>query len=534
MAQVIQNSDLDEDKKPAGGQQVTQAGGQAAQASAPGAGASTGGAQGPSQSTVTAYNPNAQRGSGYTNIQRIMQANVGNKLGQAVGGGIQQAGQQTRQQLGQAQQNFQQQSQQNQFGTETNQQLAQNVLNDPTKYVNQPGYTPEGQQGQRFSQLISGQYTGPQGLENAERLQAQAADVNQLGQAIGTQAGRTGLLQRFVGSPQYSAGQQRLDALLLGQASPQLSAAKRAALGLQAQVGTQVGAAQQQGQQLSSEAQGFGTNLQNLLGKNLTSFLSDLETKVGTAQTSRDELNSKIKEQLESGNLSQDLANQLGIKTGQETFNIDPNKFLTQSNVKATEQNIASAQDYARLAALKQLTGNFAPSAASDVFGKFTGQEGQAGQFAATPAFTVDKEGYQKAVQEARDTFKNTLDPVSSQLQTAQNILNWKMGQLTPEEKAEAQQVLMQPGYFQGGVDPKQYLNDPMALGQALISKRQPEAAQGGTRLDWAQANQQTAQQRYNDVLNQLRQSYGTKEYSIVPEDQQSALNDLENAPKVT
>jgi len=408
MAEVITNQDLDENKPKTPGQQNSVVQNTQNKADGNSQIAQNYGGQGankaPTQPAAQPYNPNQQRGSGYTNIQRIVGANQANKLGQTIGGGIQQAGQQTRANIQQAGQQFQNQSNANRFDTAENSQLIGDVLNDPTKYAQMGQNDPNSQAGTQFNRLLSGNYQGPAGLQNAQQLQAQAQDVNQLGQSIGSQGGRQGLLQRFVGAPQYNAGQQKLDALLLGQTGQgDLAAARRSAMGLQNQATSQIGGAAATAQEYANRAREFGQGAQGQLGENLTAQDTALQAKATETQAQRDADLKAVQDALTSGNLNKDVASQLGIDKGQMTYNIDPTKFLQGSSMQASEQNVASGQDYARMNALRQLSGSYGPEAAQNILQKFAGQDKQSGTL--DKAYNLDKEGYQKAVQGAKTDY---------------------------------------------------------------------------------------------------------------------------------
>lgn len=499
---------------------------------------------------VNQSNPNTQKGSGYVNIQKIVNANKNNQLGQTIGNNVQQAGQQTKNNIQQAGQNFQQQSDQNRFDTTDNQQLSQNVLQDPTQYQNNP-------QGQQFTHLLSGQYSGPTTLENADQLQNQARDVSQMGQSIGSAYGRLGLLQRYAGNPNYQAGQQRLDNLILGQTgAPQLQQARQFTQGLQNQFNTQLTGAQNIGKEYTNRAQQFGQNLQGQFTQNLTDQDKSLQDKATQEQISRDTMLQNVHQQLSSGQLNQDLANQLGITQGQRTFNLDPNSFLNESNLKASAQNVANQQDYAKLAALKQLGGTFSPSEAQDIFGKYTGQEAQAGTFDKEKAYTPDKEGYQKAVSARQEDYNNRLNPVQSQYEEAQDINRLATGQLTSQEKQDwdaqnpglrnQMMAIAKLGGNVGDIDQQISLSllrqkYPGAVGpgagggNANLATAAGAAAvgqygavlpamggmlggQGSGPADprqWAAANLQTKQRNLQNIRDQLNQAYGTGTYNI-------------------
>lgn len=475
MAQVITEDDLGKDKNNQPGQNSSLDTPQAS--TGPSSGQGQVNAQGPAQAGAsTSYNPNQQRGSGYTNIQRIVQANQNNRLGQAVGGGIQQAGDQTRQAIGQAQNQFQQQSQQNRADTTQNQQLVQNVLANPDQYT-------QGNQGSQFQKLLSGVYQGPTGLQNAQQLQAQAQDVNQLGQAIGTQGGQMGLLQRFVGNPQYQVGQQRLDSLLLGQTgAPALQQAKRSALGLQAQTGNAISGAEQQAKELAGKTQAFGQAAQNQFGQSVSGLESGLQQKANVEQQQRDAATNALLGQLGQGNLSSDVAQQLGIQSGALNYGIDPTKFVTPSAVKASEQNVASAQDYAKLDALRQLSGQYAPQQAQQILGKFAGQNSQAGALNSAQPYAFDVPGLTQAYQASAQNYHSQLDPLQSALTDAQNHYN---------------SVMNSNG-------------SGSSLGKTLL---------GGV----VTQNLQKAQKQYNDTLQSLQAAYGTGTFNVLPDGSQGS-----------
>lgn len=445
MAQTIDSSDLGNDKanqlsqqNQGSPQQAGQSGGVSSPSSSGGAGGKSpsgaenqpvSGAQqtgqpAQQQSTIQSYNPNKQQGSGYTNIQSVLNANQNNQLGQTVGSGIQGQTAQAQNNLQQSQNQFNQQTNANQANTAGNSQLVQNVLGNTSQYA--PGST-NAQQGQQFQQLMSGQYAGPTQLNNASQIQNQASDVNQLGQATGSQAGQIGLLQRFVGSPQYSKGQQNLDQLLLGQTGgPQLANARRGALQLQGQVGSALSGAQAVGQQQQSQAQNFGQNVQQQFGNTVAGINTGLQQQAQTAQQGANTAYQKAITDLQSGNVTQDEANLLGLTQGEQvTGNSLQNigSFLTQNPNQATAQNVASGQNYAQLDALRQLGGNYAPSAAQNVLQQYAGQDQNANQFQNQQQITGNAAGFNTANQGQISNYNNMVNPVQAKLAQDQSYL---------------------------------------------------------------------------------------------------------------
>lgn len=483
------------------------------------------------QSTVQSYNPNKQQGSGYTNIQRIVQANQGNKLGQTVGQGIQQAGQQVSGQLNQAQNQFQQQTGQNQVNTAQNQQLAQNVLANPDQFID-PN-SAQGQQGNQFSQLLSGVYQGPKTLQNAQQLQGQASDVAQMNQALGSAGGRMGLLSRFVGNPQYNSGQQTLDSLLLGKSQGQdLSQARLATAGLGKKVaGAEQGAEAQAGIQ-SGAAQAFGNQLRDQFGNKISGMDTNLQQQAKDAQTARDTQYQQTIKDLQSGQLNQQEASLLGINPNQEiTENMLNNigNYVTENPLKASAQNIASQQDYARLNALRQLGGQNVNSDTQNILGQYADQDKNAGAFQASQAATPDQSGFNTALQSQLQQYHQMYDPAKQKTDLANQIYT-----LTKQRDA------INPG----GVALGQWTPQGQAL-QNQITQLAPGAGTN-TKQSWAQSNAETASKQYQDTMNNLNSQYGAiRNLQINPNQKPIDIKNiqtasgpqdlgLENMPRVT
>lgn len=443
------------------------------------------------------YNPNQQKGTGYTNIQRVLQANTGNQLGQAVGQGIQQAGQQTQQALGQQQQQFQQQTGQAQFNTDANNQLIQRGLSDPTSL------SPQEQQ--QFQTLISGQYQGPQGLANTNQLQAQAANVGQLTQGLGTAGGRMGVLQQIVGNPQYTQGQAGLDQLLLGkQGGGALAQAKQAVAKIPGQINQATQGAQAQGQEQTGQAQGFGTDTQGKFGTAVTNLNQQLTDQATKAQSQRDADYQKAVQDLQSGTISQKEADLLGLSAGQQlTGNALSNvgQFLTEDPTKASAQNIASAQQYATIDALRKLGGNYSPQDAQAILGQYSGQNDQAGKFAANPAFTADKSGFQSAANAQMQNYQSQLAPSQTKMQSMQELNDLYNQQMAANRAGNQQQAI--------------------AIDQQIRSKF-PGAVGGdfAHNVNWARQQLEQATQGFNATRNALQQQFGgLHSITITPEE---------------
>lgn len=486
MANVIGSEDLGTDQTNQNSQQNGQSQNNATQA---GQAPSQTSGNAPAITSGNVNNPNQQKGSGYTNIQSVLKANQGNQLGSAVGNNIQQTSTSAQDNLKNAQNQFNTQTQANQANTQQNQQLAQNVLNDPTQAVNN-------NQGQQFQTLLSGQYQGPTNLQNASQLQNQAQNAAQQGQALSSVGGRIGLLQQLAGNNQYGSGAANLDNLLLGSSnSPALQAAKRQALTLQGQVGSAIQGAQAQGQQATNQAQQFGTALQNQLGNTVQNTTQNLQQKASNAQADRNTQYQNALKDLQSGNITQQEADTLGVTQGENVYNTlsgnNAAQFLKENPLSANVGNVASAQDYAKMQALQKLAGQYAPENAQNAFQNFQNPS-QAGTFQNSQALTGDQAGLQNAIQSTQSNIQGILGTPQTALNNAQQLIRLQAGQFTPQDYQDAQQM---------GVD------------VANLAKTKFSGAFGGSTAQnqsWAAANLTNSQNALKAAQTQIQNQFGT------------------------
>jgi hypothetical protein len=346
-----------------------------------------------------------QQGSGFTNVQRVAQANQNNRLGQAVGSGVQQVGQQARTAIGAGQQQFQQDTQKNNLDTTENRTQVQNLVQDPTK-ASQADID-------KFSQYRSGQYHGPQGIQNYDELSNQAQQAQQLGQSANTAGGRLALLQRFAARPQqsYTSGQSRLDAALLGQTGSQgLRQARQSTLGIQGQLDQGQQAAQAQAQELQARAAGLKSFTEGQIKGQTDPMHQQLQAAADAANAARDAQVVKAQQDFAAGKVSSDELNELGLGdlAGQETYGTDLSRFISGSGVKADELGVASKEQAAKLNALARLGG-------TEAFG----DEAQAGSFAKNK-YNVDKNAIQQQLAQSKADYDALTGQTQGQIDAAQ------------------------------------------------------------------------------------------------------------------
>ncbi len=170
-----------------------------------------------------------QRGTGFTNISKVLGANVGagQKMGQAIGGQLGQQAEQIRKGIEQGQSQFQaglQKEKQEQAQTIGRATSAigdiQNELkkgDDFYKREDQLLMPPNLEYADIGSKLKTAAYGGPKQIENIVEQQQRAANVAALGRLSGISGGQQELLRsQIAGRGRYGLGQSALDALLLG------------------------------------------------------------------------------------------------------------------------------------------------------------------------------------------------------------------------------------------------------------------------------------------------------------------------------
>lgn len=405
-----------------------------------------------------------QVGTGFTGVQRIAQANQGNRLNQTVGTGVQKVGQQATGAISGAQQQFQNQAKQTGLTSEQDvqntQQGIQQVLADPTK-ANEAAI-------QQFAQYRSGQYGGPTNLANAEQLQQQAQQAQQLGQNVASAGGRTSLLQRFAAKPAqaYTTGQSRLDLALMGQGPQQdLARAQRATAGIGAQLDTAQQAAQSQAQEYQARAEGLKKFTEGKIGEQINPLTGELESKAA-AENKR---LAGIRDRIKAGTATAEDFQAAGLSdlVGQETYGTDITGYVDLANPQgaASRANIASEQQRARLAAL----------------GKLGGMQDLSKEFSDVQAYDPSKQFIgsdtaKKAVEQRRKDYE---EEVKRNTTTNEQMERDLIQQMLNQSRAEAirNQQLGQ------NIDNKNPLSGQPTLGQPTIGQQQDIQAKDASDL---------------------------------------------------
>lgn len=238
---------------------------------------------------------------------------------------------------------------------------------------------------QQFVGLRTGQTQQQQGQQLAQEQQQAQGAVQQLGDTaqkrlgqLGSETGRTGLLQEFVGGPRkdYSGAFSKLDQALLqrdksgaiGSARQKIQDIQRNDIGaLQSRLGTEAEAANKLQEQSAGLAEQLGTQASGLE----KSYIDRLQAGVGAAQAKREQEQKDLTEafdiiQGKAQNTRQldipKYMEMLGLTPGMQTFGMfdDPefnrDAYIKQSMQKAESyKDIASDEDVAKYKALANL-----------------------------------------------------------------------------------------------------------------------------------------------------------------------------------
>lgn len=407
MAVDIINGDEDAKKKAASN---------AAIAPPPGAGAAvsqptgaTGGTQG--QGQQTAQSPSNPKGSGFTNLQKIISANKNNQLGNVIQSGVSGQAGQAREALTQAKSQFGQETAANEIGGQQDINNRSNIINKivPINTVgagpNAQPATTEVQTAQNvpqtsnlsglpisqsdidtFAKYRSGNYGGPQDLTNYDTLSGQANQIQGLGKNTTSAAGLQNLLKQYAGRGAYTTGQQGLDAAILGQTGGnQLSAARKATLGLTSNVDAAERAAQETAKAKLGQAKSFADQTKAQLGgldvgetpdkDESTGLIGDIQKDLrNRANTFKDTEGGKYQDFLrgigggtgdvnagEQGEFTPEVLKALGLQQGESLYDVDLAKALQGAGSfnpnTINEQTVAGQGDVAKYNALRQLAG---------------------------------------------------------------------------------------------------------------------------------------------------------------------------------
>jgi hypothetical protein len=210
------------------------------------------------------------KGSGFTNIQKILKASGtesgAGRLAQKAAGGVRQAATGAQAALAGATSEFQEGKKRTEGELSTRASQINPILTRATTTASTPNQAQQQQDVESWRSVVGGSYSGPTELGMSAEQQRKAAQSAALSKLAGDTSGRSALLQKYVGSPQYGESKQRLDALLLGRGGAgQIRSALREGSRAEQDIKRQQIVAQEQAKQLQQRASGIAEEAKSAL-----------------------------------------------------------------------------------------------------------------------------------------------------------------------------------------------------------------------------------------------------------------------------
>lgn len=331
---------------------------------------------------------NRQRGTGFTNINKVLGANVGagKEMGQKIGSSLSGQAGAIKEGIKQGQAGFQagmqSGAQQAQSAIQQGQALKQQEGEQADAYANRLAGIGQDQPVDLAAQgkaLRSAAYQGPQGMEKAGQLTSQAATASALAKLGGTAGGQQQLLaSQVAGRGGYGTGHSALDRMLLAKGGQQEIQRGRGALtGIESAA---QGAVQGAQQQAVAQVAGIEANKTKAL-QDLQSQLSG-EGKEGPkgfltqAKEQAADFNtkaSKIQQMLSGKNPdgttidathpSQYSQEDIALLNDMESYGIDPNQMIYGKNISEYGSALGDISSNVDLSQQSRYMGNQAQAA---------------------------------------------------------------------------------------------------------------------------------------------------------------------------
>ncbi len=334
--------------------------------------------------TVAAPSASTPTSSGrFTNIQNYFNANqpLANQMGNQVASNIEKNGQNVSTSLNGAKDTFNTQAQAGRLDKVPSLASANDTITNAGQQVYGDGNDANTDAINKFQRISSGQYLGPQGLQNSGSILANAQDARTQGDLTANEPGRFTLLRNMFGTPNYSSGQTRLDQLLLGNQTGALNQARQSVIGLPKLANQGSEQAQMQANYYNQEANDVGNTVRNQLSGATNTSTTDLNNAVKAAQDAelaRENGYQDISNNLrDNGTIEAADASRLGLGAAGSTVNtygVNPLDYIkTVMDTTPIDTNtVSTRQQAAQANALAQLAGGTNPIDFSKV-GTFKG-----------------------------------------------------------------------------------------------------------------------------------------------------------------
>ncbi len=354
-------------------------------------------------------------GSGFQNLDKYLSTNQSQQFGNEVLGKV-------KNEVGTAQNNQKEASQKFQ------EQVAGANYVPTGDQVNQAIANPTSTKPADFQNWMQQSYEGPKSLaENSgtwNQYWSGANKANSTAQQLGTEAGRFSLLDSYFGKPSYNFGQKSLDNLLVqqsglgretrdvqNQATQLKSHGKDQELQLQTQA-NQRAAEVERSKEQARNAIGIDANGHVITGEGSGAIgkqYQAVEQQMANQNAQRAAEQQALIANLEDDSISAAEAAQLGLKKGQNLYNLNLKDYVTPG-ADLTKGQSMTAEQRSYIQALSQLAG------VTDTFASDTPE-------AAAKAYSFDQAGFENAAKGAQAQYQQEMSPIISRMEEINNAI---------------------------------------------------------------------------------------------------------------
>jgi hypothetical protein len=306
------------------------------------------------------YQGQKQQGTGFQNVQNLIDKNKGSVLGKVVGQKVKGVGEQAQAGLQQAQTGFQQGIAGEQTKLDQGKTLTNTINANATAEGGVGAVVGEGSAD--VAKNVWGGYKGPNELQNQQNLMMRSGRATGMAQDTQTQTGRGSLLRQIIARPgqQYTQGQQKLDTLVMGQDQGAMKQAYQAGKGVLAQTLNASRAAQAQAGGLRSQNQALQAELGGAISKADEEMGKALESTLESRRTEADVTTNELINRLNDNTFTQgDLDKVASMGIDVNAIGLRPKdiaKLISSNSGKFTDPSqFATAEQLASYKALSSL-----------------------------------------------------------------------------------------------------------------------------------------------------------------------------------
>lgn len=235
---------------------------------------------------------------------------------------------------------------------------------DPNAAYSNLGKLSDDQKNEYRTQKSTGGYSGPQSVDQVEGYQDTMKAANEASTLVknaGNESGQQALLKDTYKRPNYSAGENRLDQVLL-----QNSAGSKSALeGLSSKYAGLSGMFDQANQKVGNAVNNATSqalkNKENIVSAEKSqwdSLVNPIQARAAEANVKNPELITRVQNDAMDETLSDETLAQLGLSEGQGLYDLDLSRYVNPNFTQVGINDVADANERSRYQALADLVGD--------------------------------------------------------------------------------------------------------------------------------------------------------------------------------